>query len=204
MNQYNLYTIGYAGFLEDCLVETLKKYSIGAVIDVRSSPYSMRFEAFNAPNIKVLLTLHNIHYLFFGDTLGARPDDCSLYTDNMVDFNKFAKSEQFLKTCERILSGLEKFNICLLCAEKDPAICHRTVLIARNFKYLYPNINIYHILSNSTLEPQENIDRRLLIEYQLDSYDLIKTPEEQLAEAYCKRAKEIAYKKIFTNEEPKK
>ncbi len=193
MSPFNLYTIGYAGFPLDDFLSELRSKSIGAIIDVRSSPYSSRFEQFNITNIKDILNKNKIYYLFLGDKLGARPKDISLYTDNCADFEKMSKSSQFIDGCKRIKEGLNKFSVCIMCAEKDPATCHRTILVANTLRNLYPEVNIFHIHPLSKIEPQEKLDRRIMAMYDLEQEHFFKNFEERLKEAYSLRGKAIAY-----------
>lgn len=193
MSKLKLYTIGYAGFSVDDFINTLKEKSIGALVDVRSSPYSSRFEQFNITNVKDVLNNNNIYYLFLGDELGARPKDRSLYSNNSADFDKISKSSLFIDGCQRIRDGLSKFPVCIMCAEKDPVTCHRTILVANKFRSLYPDVTIQHIHSSTKIEPQEKIDRRIMAMYDLEQEHFFKSFDERLIEAYSLRAKEIAF-----------
>lgn len=193
MSLFNLYTIGYSGFSIEDFIGVLKNNSIGAIVDVRSSPYSSRFELYNITSIKDCLNNKNIFYLFLGDELGARPKDRSLYTNNVADFTKMAKSNAFIDGCKRIRDGLDKFPICLMCAEKDPATCHRTILITNAFRNSYPEINIFHIHPSSKIEPQEKLDRRIMAMYNLEQEHFFKSFEERLKESYSLREQAIAY-----------
>lgn len=193
MSPFNLFTIGYAGFLIKDFITTLKQESIGALVDIRSFPYSSRFSDYDIKNIKYSLNENNIFYLFLGNELGARPKDTSLYTNKIADFNKMAKSEPFIEACSRIREGLNKFPICLMCAEKEPLACHRTILVANSFRKLYPKIRILHIHSLSKIETQEKLDRRIMAMYHLEQEDFFKSFDERLEEAYLLREKAIAY-----------
>ena len=193
MSPFNLYTIGYSGFSLEEFIETLKQKSIAAIIDVRSSPYSSRFEQYNITNIKDILNNNSIFYLFLGDELGARPKQRSLYTNHVADFTKMAKSTAFIDGCRRSREGLIKFSICLMCAEKDPATCHRTILVANAFRNIYPEISIFHIHSASAIEPQEKLDRRIMAMHNLEQEHFFKNFEDRLKEAYSLREKAIAY-----------
>lgn len=62
MSLYNLYTIGYSGFDIDNFLLALKKYSIGALVDVRTSPHSAYYTIYNRENIKNILNRENIFY----------------------------------------------------------------------------------------------------------------------------------------------
>jgi len=193
MCPHKLYTIGYSGFTPDEFIEILKKYSIGLVVDVRSAPYSSYFEQYNMDNIKNSLRKNRIYYVFLGDDLGARPKDTSLYSNNIVDFEKISNSHAFRNGCERIRECLEKFSICMMCAEKDPANCHRSILITNTFRKIYPETKILHIHSISKLESQKNIDWRIMSMYKLEQEHFFKNFDERKNEAYTLREKEIAY-----------
>ena len=106
MSLFNLFTIGYSGFAIEDFIAVLKKNSIGALVDIRSSPYSSHFKDYDITNLKCLLNKNMIYYLFLGNELGARPNDHSLYTNRVADFSKMAESELFIDGCARVREGL--------------------------------------------------------------------------------------------------
>jgi len=193
---HNLYTIGYSGFTTSDFIDTLKKYSICALVDVRTAPYSSYFEQYNINILKDDLNKHSIHYLFLGVELGAKPKDVALYSNNVVDFAKMAKSDAFISGYKRIREGLNKFNICLMCAEKDPINCHRAIFITHYLRNIYRKINIFHILSLQEIKPehQNELDERVMSMKNLKHPNLWgMSYEDRLNEAYSLRQKEIAY-----------
>lgn len=162
----------------------MRNYGIKAVIDVRANPYSRMFPFYNLDNIKGFLNGHKIYYASFADEFGGRPKDASLYTNGKADFQKIIKSENFSKGCARLADALEKFNVCLMCAQKDPIICHRAILISHQFRLLYKEATIFHITPDG-LESQENLDRRVLNKFHKGQAHLLSANKEQeLAEAY--------------------
>jgi len=190
---FPLYTIGYSSFSRDTLIRTLKEHSVRALVDVRSSPYSTRFKDFNKVELESVLKKQEIYYLFFGRELGARPGDISLYVNNTASFERMSQSSLFLSGCERLYNGLHKMSVCLMCAEKDPMTCHRTILICNNFRKLYPDVQIRHIMHDGNIEIQEKLDRRLMMKFDLLQEDLFRSFEERRKEAYSRQEKEIAY-----------
>ena len=128
-----VYTVGHSNHPIEEFLKLLVKHNINCVCDVRSMPYSRFTEQYNRENIKEYLSEHNIKYLFFGEEFGARREEKGLLTDGMVDFEKVAKNEKFIKGINRIEKGLEKgYRIALMCTEKEPIECHRTILVSRN------------------------------------------------------------------------
>lgn len=167
MPEHSLYTIGYAAFfrIEDFLA-ALHGNDIGAVVDVRAQPEISSFAHYKGGHLKKVLAGEKIHYLSFAEEFGARTDDPALYSDGAVDFEKLADTPAFRTGCERIVRGLEKFNVCLMCAQRDPAVCHRAILITHKMAKLYPEITIRHIMPDGLLT-QADIDEALKSRYAL-------------------------------------
>ena len=193
-----VYTVGHSNHPIEEFLKLLVKHNINCVCDVRSMPYSRFTEQYNRENIKEYLSEHNIKYLFFGEEFGARREEKSLLTDGMVDFEKVAKNEKFIKGINRIEKGLEKgYRIALMCTEKEPIECHRTILVSRNL-YLKGMV-ILHILSDGTAVYHEKIEEELVEKYfpnrnQLSLFDMNETID-YLKEAYKKANSDIGYRK---------
>jgi len=140
----HLYTIGHSTHSTEKFVELLSEHSITAVCDVRSSPYSKYNPQFNRETIQKDLKGYGISYVFLGKELGPRSDDPSCYKEGKVQYHKLAEADSFRHGLERIKKGMQSYRIALMCSEKDPVTCHRTILICR---HLRPDeIEIRHIL----------------------------------------------------------
>lgn len=190
----DLYTVGYCVWEPTLLLDTLRKRSIGAVIDVRGMPEISRFPVYRGSNFKRLLNDAGFYYLSLANELGARPADKKFYVNGKADFDLIAASESFLAGCNRVRAGLEKFSLCLACAQKDPLNCHRSVLITHRFRYLYPEIKIFHLMPPNAAIPQGALDDRLLKARGYDQGILgVNNREELLNRAYAEQSLEIAY-----------
>lgn len=187
----NIFTIGYSSFSLEAFIETLKKYKISAVADVRSTPYSQFKPEFNRESLKEELSKNNIAYVFLGEECGARVNDPNCYINGKVDYDLVAKSQKFKVGIERIKRGMEKYKIVLMCAEKDPITCHRTILICRNLHYA--SIQINHILSDGRCENHKDSELRLLKLFNLSDPDLFRSDEQRLNDAYSRQGEKIAY-----------
>src|SRR5688500_10615354 len=106
-------------------------HKIAAVADVRSSPYSARLQQFNKPVLKNALEQVGIAYVFLGNELGARRSEQDCYVEGQARYDLIAKTPAFREGIARVLKGVEKYRMTLLCAEKDPITCHRTILVSR-------------------------------------------------------------------------
>ena len=81
-------------------------------------------------------------------------------------------------------------RIALMCAEKDPLNCHRTILVARELVALGSKVN--HILADGEIETHEAAMHRLCKQLNIGE-DLLRTPEELENDAYAAREAKMAY-----------
>lgn len=186
-----LFTIGYSPHTLDSFLGILKKYQISALADVRSSPYSQFKPEFNKDSLKDFLKEKKIAYVFLGDYCGARVEDPSCYVNGKVDYKLLAENQKFKEGLERIKKGMENFRIALMCTEKDPITCHRTILICRNL--LSAEIKIKHILGNGKIEEHKDSEHRLMKLFNLNHPDLYLTEQQRLDDAYSRQGEKIAY-----------
>jgi uncharacterized protein (DUF488 family) len=186
-------TIGHSTHTIDAFLALLKQHDVTAVCDVRSSPYSQFNPQFNREELKVRLREEGIKYVFLGDELGARSDDPACYKDGKVQYNALAETEKFKSGIDRVRKGTEEYQIALMCAEKDPLECHRTILVSRELEKL--ECEISHILSNGDIEPHQESINRLQKLLKLDHGDFFMTDEEARDKAYKIQGESIAYEK---------
>jgi uncharacterized protein (DUF488 family) len=186
-----LFTVGHSVHPIDHFIDILKKNGIEAVADVRSSPYSKFTPQFNREPIKETLQRNGIRYVFLGEELGARRDEAECYESSKVIYRKVANLPIFKAGISRLLEGTEKMRVAIMCAEKDPLTCHRTVLVAHFSRAHFSDT--LHILEDGSIESRAEADLRLLREYKLEKEDFFSPYEERLALAYSKRAEKIAY-----------
>lgn len=186
-----LYTIGHSNRTIDEFIELLKENRIDAVADVRSSPFSGMNPQYNREELKRSLNSHGIAYVFLGKELGARRDEEACYVDGVARYEKIAETEAFRAGLDRIRLGMKSRRIAMMCAEKDPLTCHRTILICRQLRC---DVSIAHIVEPGGLELQEDAEERLMRLFGLNNRNLFESREEVLAEAYEKQGEKIAYR----------
>lgn len=155
-----LYTIGHSNHDIDEFIALLKRHGVTALADVRSTPYSRYMPHFQQKPLKAALNKAGISYVFLGRELGARPDDQSCYVNGKALYEHIAATEAFTSGIDRVVKGTQKFDIALMCAEKDPITCHRAVLVCQHLREL--PLTISHILSNGELESHQHLEERLL------------------------------------------
>jgi uncharacterized protein (DUF488 family) len=127
-----IWTIGHSNHPLDAFCDLLARHRIGALVDVRSTPYSRYASQFNRETIGPALEGGAIEYLFLGDLLGGRAEDERFYDDQRrVLYDRVAQSAGFRQGIERLLTVAGGARVAILCGEEDPANCHRRLLVGR-------------------------------------------------------------------------
>ncbi|MCC3405750.1 MAG: DUF488 domain-containing protein [Microcoleus sp. PH2017_10_PVI_O_A] len=159
-----LFTIGHSNHSIEAFLLLLQQHRITAVADVRSHPFSRYLPHFNKSEITASLSAVGIQYVFLGQELGARPEDLSCYdTSGKALYDRIAATPLFAAGIQRLLKGAAHYKISLMCAEKDPLTCHRTILVCHKLKEF--NLQINHILSDGSLESHQDLEARLLSKF---------------------------------------
>ncbi len=187
----SVFTIGHSTHPQEKLLELLHRNEISAVADVRSQPYSRVNPQFSREPLKEALKGAGISYVFLGRELGARSEDPTCYVDGKVQYDRLARTDLFQQGLRRVVDGAARHRIALLCAEKDPLTCHRTILVVRNL--VARGLGAAHILEDGRIEQHEDALDRLLREEGVRSNDFFKPRQELVDEAYAKRGSAIAY-----------
>jgi len=185
-----LFTIGHSTHELEHFLSLLAKHRIEAVCDVRSIPYSQRNPQFNRESLKEALRKAQIAYVFLGKELGARSDNPACYIDGKVQYSSLADQPIFIAGLKRLQEGIERYRVALMCAERDPLTCHRTILVCRELKT--PQLNIEHILGDGSIETNHAAEIRLMSMMNIRP-DMIHDERECIERAYESQANNIAY-----------
>lgn len=187
-----LFTIGHSNHALEDFLALLSRHGVTAICDVRSAPFSRFSPQFNRDEIGKALLARGIAYLFLGKELGARSEDPACYVDGKVQYDRLAGGALFRQGLSRIEEGVSKgFRIAVMCAEKEPLECHRTILVARYLNAV--EIDVQHILADGELESHADAMCRLARLVRVPENDLFRSPEELLDETYRRGADRIAY-----------
>lgn len=172
-----VFTVGHSNHSIETFLDLLRRNGVTAIADVRSHPYSRRFPHFSQAPLRDALRSAGISYVFLGEQLGARPTNRSCYVDDQARYELIATTEEFTNGIERVVKGSERHQIALMCAEQDPIICHRAILVCRHLRNT--GLTIQHILKNGEVELHEHLEERLLKLHNLDQISsLLETVNE--------------------------
>ncbi|MGH9544321.1 MAG: DUF488 family protein [Terriglobales bacterium] len=186
-----IYTVGHSTNTFEQLVSLLKRHDITAVADVRSQPYSRLNPQFNKKPFKAALKQCGMSYVFLGAELGARSTDPNCYVSGKVQYDLLAKTPVFQSGLERLQKGVTKFRVAMMCAEREPLICHRTILIARHLHVR--GFAVHHILQNGNLEDHDSAMDRLVKLLRIPDQDMFRSKAEIIGLAYEMQGQKIAY-----------
>ena len=187
---FDLLTIGHSNLSAERFLTLLQQAGVGLIADVRSVPFSRRFPWFSGKALAEALARDTISYLPFGDTLGGRPREGSLYCEGIADYGAMAARPDFRGGLDRVIDEARGRCLCLMCAEREPLDCHRCLLVARALAE--PGLRLGHILSDGAIEPHAATEDRLLALTHKTGADLFEDGGARLADAYRRRARAVA------------
>ena len=185
-----IFTVGHSNHPLGHFLELLQRAGTTLLADVRSTPYSRFNPQFRRDALANSLAERGIEYLFLGEELGARSKDRSCYEDGRVSYRKLAATPLFQQGIERLLAATKTHQVAIMCAEKDPLDCHRTILVAREL--IDRGESVAHILASGDIEPHETIMARLRAKLKLAPQDLFGA-DDLNEQAYEARGRQIAY-----------
>lgn len=126
-----VYTIGYEGTDIDRFIGTLKAVGVEQVADVRALALS-RKKGFSKKALSNRLAEEGIGYVHFVDLGDPKPGreaaKAGLYQKFRRIYEAHLDTEDAKSSLEKLLVASEEKTTCLLCFERDPATCHRTII----------------------------------------------------------------------------
>jgi uncharacterized protein (DUF488 family) len=186
-----LLTIGHSNHPIEAFIALLQRHGVTAVGDVRSHPYSRYAPQYSRDPLKAALARMGIAYVFLGKELGARSKNPDCYERGKVQYDRLARQPEFAEGIRRVTQGIKLHCVALMCAEKDPLECHRTLLVAR--KLHEAGVEIAHIHADGSLEDHRMLESRLLDVCKLPEGDMFKQRDEFISQAYAIQGERVAY-----------
>jgi uncharacterized protein (DUF488 family) len=155
-----LFSIGHSNVAVERLIALLDQHAIQILCDVRSAPYSRYNPQFNRETLAEGLRASGIAYRYMGDTLGGKPSDGALRTDDgaLPDYTRIAASAGFQGGITQLIALGVSAPAAFMCGEADYHGCHRHRLIAPAL--IERGVTVWHILPDGSrergvIEPQQ-------------------------------------------------
>src|SRR5882757_9904910 len=121
-----IFTIGHSNHPIERFVALLQEAGVRLLADVRSMPYSRRVPQFNRERLRETLKAAGIDYRHFGDALGGKPQG------GTRDYGAMSRTPAFVAALDAMLDQSSRQPLALMCAEREPLDCHRTILVSRH------------------------------------------------------------------------
>ena len=185
-----IWTIGHSNHSARRFVDLLQGAGIDCVADVRSTPFSRRNPQFSQKALTASLKDVGIEYWFLGDALGARPKDPECYEGGKASYTRIAATPAFQEAIQELIDESHAKRIALMCAEKEPLDCHRTILVGRALAQR--DTELAHVHADGRIESQDELEQRLL-HLAKEQVDLLSSRDAALARAYAKRGAQMAF-----------
>ena len=176
-----IWTVGHSNQALDHFLGLLRMHAIEVVADVRSTPFSRRHPHFNRERLKAALAHVGIDYIFLGAELGARSPDRACYdAEGRVVYERLARTDAFKAGIDRVAMEAANRRVTLMCAEKDPLSCHRTILVTP--RLIARGLTVMHVLADGAIEPHTPAtEERLIAEtFRREQPDMFRTRDDIL------------------------
>ena len=187
------FTVGHSNHSAEWFLKLLLSHRIEEVLDVRSSPHSRFNPQFNRKTLHAELAEAGLSYGFMGGALGGRPADPSCYdSEGRLQYDRLAETEAFKAGIRHVMGRAGDRRLALMCSEKEPLHCHRTLLIARVLTE--GGLGVSHLLADGGLENHSATMDRLLDRFDMPRHgDMFCSRERHIANAISRQARQVAY-----------
>ena len=189
-------TIGHSNHSMEVFLNLLSRHAVSAIADVRSVPFSRRNPQYSRQTLEPGLRNAGISYVFLGRELGGRTNDPSCCENGRVQFARLAERPEFRQGIDRLVRGSDRHRIALVCAEKEPLDCHRTLLVSEELER--SGLSVGHIHSDGELECHQQAMARLPghvgLKTAAGQQDLFLSSEELIDAALAFQEERIAYR----------
>ena len=186
-----LYTVGHSTHAIGDFCALLERHSVTVLCDVRSHPSSAHNPQFNRGALSDSLQERGMRYLYLGGELGGRGGVGDYDENGVVDYRKLRRGERFADGCRQVLKLLADGETpALMCAERNPFVCHRTLLVA---PVLRDKTGIRHILADGSVQSHDDLEKQLLAMH--PPSPLFAGDGDGIGDAYLRQARRFAHRK---------
>lgn len=149
-----LLTVGHSNRSLEAFVALVRGAGVTLVCDVRAAPYSRHVPHFDRPRLAIGLVAAGLAYRYEGAALGGR-------ARSEAGAGPPVRRPGFDDAVARVGGWVrEGRGVALMCAEEDPAGCHRLGLLTPAFER-DAGVVVAHLRGDGTIESTEAVRRRL-------------------------------------------
>lgn len=129
-----VYTIGHSNRTPEEFIDLLRSAKLNWLVDVRAHPGSRRHPQYESTPLRYALANNDISYIWKGQWLGGfrreRPESPhhALTSPSMRAYADHMQTTEFHTAIVELTALADTTRIALMCAEKDPSRCHRSMI----------------------------------------------------------------------------
>ena len=129
-----IYTVGHSNRTADALMALLGEVGVEALVDIRAQPRSLRHPQFDTDALRAAAEQAGMMYHWAGRQLGghrsARSDSPhrALVEEGLRGYADYMDGDSFQRGAAQLLHLARQSATSVLCAERDPERCHRSLL----------------------------------------------------------------------------
>ncbi|MDH3262054.1 MAG: DUF488 domain-containing protein [Acidimicrobiia bacterium] len=144
-----IFTVGHGNAPFQEIERILRLHGVATLVDVRSAPYSKYAPDFRKSALAEYAAAAGLGYRWMGDRLGGREAESGqMSADGEVDPRPEVDPASFVGALAEVVALNETGPVVLLCAERDPDHCHRSIILAPQLEIL--GCEVFHILPDAT------------------------------------------------------
>ena len=141
-----IFTVGHSDLSFMRFISLIQANNINHIIDVRSIPYSRHAPWSSKSRLPETLRPFKVQYTYLGHKLGGKKQSI----DQIAKQQGITPQQIYDEAIQLLLQLSMRDKLALLCAESDPAHCHRQHIIAQTL--IESGIKVIHILSDGHLK----------------------------------------------------
>lgn len=141
-----LYTVGYEGRSLDDLLAALVAANVGRLVDVRELPLSRR-KGFSKTALSQSLATAGIEYVHMRALGNPKPNRERYWSGATEEGARIYRERidgEARPALLHLADSLDGEASCLLCFERDHAVCHRDVIVDA-LRGLMPDLSVKHL-----------------------------------------------------------
>lgn len=149
-----LYTIGHSNRSMGEFIQALQAVPINTIVDVRAHPQSQRYPHFSQHALRQSLERAGIVYHWAGKQLGGRrrtqgeSKHIAITEENFRAYADYMESDVFQKSVVQLINLAASGKTAILCAEKQPEHCHRSLI---SDYLVLQGVEVQHIIDQTTI-----------------------------------------------------
>ncbi len=141
-----IFTVGHSDLTFMRFLTLIQASNVNHIIDIRSIPYSRRAPWSNKSRLPEILKPFQIRYTYLGHKLGGKKQPIKRISKQQG----ISSQADYDDGIHLLLQLSMRDKLALLCAEGDPALCHRQHIIAQTL--IDADIKVLHILKNGAIK----------------------------------------------------